>query len=79
MGFNYLGVHGQLAEENWHTPEGWARIVKDFREMGKLGTNIVRWHLQFGTYMTGPETPNEAQLARLRRLLELARATGRSS
>jgi len=75
-GFNYLGVHGQLAEEDWHTPEGWARIVKDFGEMKKLGANVVRWHLQFGTYMMEPDTPDEAQLARLGRLLELARTTG---
>lgn len=75
-GFNYLGVHGQLAEENWHTAEGWARVVKDFGEMKKLGANVVRWHLQFGTYMTGPDAPDEAQLARLGCLLELARETG---
>lgn len=75
-GFNYLGVHGQLAEENWHTQEGWARIVKDFREMRKLGANVVRWHLQFETYMLGPDAPDEKQLARLGSLLELARETG---
>ncbi|MFT4546310.1 MAG: pimeloyl-ACP methyl ester carboxylesterase [Verrucomicrobiales bacterium] len=75
-GFNYLGEHGRLAEDDWHTPEGWARVEKDFREMKKLGANIVRWHLQFETFMTGAESPDEAQLARLGKLLNLARETG---
>jgi hypothetical protein len=75
-GFNYLGPHGHLAEEDWHTPEGWQRVEKDFREMRRLGANVVRWHLQFETYMAAPDRPKPDQLARLRRLLDLARDTG---
>lgn len=75
-GFNYLGIHGHLAEEDWHTPEGWARIENDFREMKKLGANVIRWHLQFGTFMTEQQTPDVEQLARLEKLLTLARETG---
>jgi hypothetical protein len=75
-GFNYLGQHGRLAEEDWDTPAGWQRIETDFREMRALGANVVRWHLQFETYMAGPDRPNAEQLARLKRLLDLARRTG---
>lgn len=75
-GFNYLGLFDHLAEEEWHTPEGWARIEKDFREMKQLGANVVRWHLQFETYMAAVDQPKADQLARLRKLLDLARDTG---
>ena len=53
-GFNYLGSFGDIIEESWATD--WARLEKDFREMRKLGVNVVRIHLQFGTYM---KTRNE--------------------
>ncbi len=75
-GFNYLGQHGRLAEDDWHTPAGWRRIETDFREMRKLGVNVVRWHLQFETFMQAPDRPDAEQLARLKRLLKLARSTG---
>ena len=75
-GFNYLGVVDQLAEDDWDTAAGWERIEKDFREMKKLGANVVRWHLQFETFMDAPDKPKAAQLARLKKLLELARDTG---
>lgn len=75
-GFNYLGRHGSLAEDDWHTPAGWRRVENDFREMRKLGANVVRWHLQFETFMKTPDRPDAQQLARLKRLLSLARSTG---
>lgn len=75
-GFNYLGLHDHLAEEDWHTPDGWQRIEKDFHEMKSLGANVVRWHLQFETFMAAPIQPKPDQLARLRKLLDLARDTG---
>lgn len=75
-GFNYLGLHDHLAEEEWLTPEGWQRIEKDFREMKALGANVVRWHLQFETYMAASDQTKPDQLARLRKLLDLARDTG---
>ena len=73
-GFNYLGRHGSLAEESWG--DDWSRIETDFREMRALGANVVRWHLQFGTYMKSPDEADPEQLARLRRLLGLAGETG---
>ena len=73
-GFNYLGEFGKLVEETWD--EDWPRLERDFREMRKLGANVVRIHLQFGTYMTGPDEFDQAQLERLKRLLDVARETG---
>ncbi len=73
-GFNYLGKFEHLAEDDWQTSEGWTRIERDFREMKKLGANVVRWHLQFETFMLSPEKTDTAQLTRLKKLLDLARA-----
>ena len=73
-GFNYLGTFGELVEEYWATD--WPRVEKDFREMRKLNANVVRVHLQFGTYMKGPAEADPAELRRLRKMLDLARETG---
>ncbi|MEM9478733.1 MAG: cellulase family glycosylhydrolase [Verrucomicrobiota bacterium] len=75
-GFNYLGQFGRLAEDDWDTPEGWSRIERDFGEMRDLGANVVRWHLQFKTFMKGPKSPRQESLDRLKELLKLARETG---
>jgi len=72
-GFNYLGEFGKLAEDDWQTPAGWERIEKDFREMRKLGTNVVRWHLQFETFMKSPDEVKAEELGRLKKLLRVAR------
>jgi hypothetical protein len=73
-GFNYCGPFGALAEEVWDTD--WPRIEKDFALMGKLGVNVVRVHLQFGTYMKAPAEVDAAQIERLRKMLDLARDNG---
>src|ERR1043166_9317337 len=75
-GFNYLGEFGRLAEDDWDSPAGWRRIESDFQQMRKLGANIVRWHLQFETFMKSPNRADQHQLARLKRLLRLARDSG---
>lgn len=75
-GFNYLGEFGKLAEDDWETPEGWARIGRDFREMRSLGANVVRWHLQFETFMAAPDKPKPPALILLKKLLEVARRNG---
>jgi hypothetical protein len=72
-GFNYLGRFESLAEDDWDTPLGWQRIDADFREMRRLGANVVRWHLQFETFVKGPDEVDAGQLARLKALLKLAR------
>src|SRR5690606_41759991 len=73
-GFNYVGVFRAIVEETWG--DDWPRLEKDFRDMRRLGGNVVRIHLQFGTYMKSPDEVNQAELDRLRKMLDLARATG---
>lgn len=72
-GFNYVGRHGHLAEDNWTTTEGWQRIEKDFAAMQALNVNVVRWHMQLPTFMKTATQPNKISLAQLRKLLVLAR------
>lgn len=73
-GFNYVGPHGTIVEEIW--ADDWPRIEKDFRTMRELGANVVRIHLQFGTYMASPDEAKQEELDRLKRLLDLAAETG---
>jgi lysophospholipase L1-like esterase len=73
-GFNYLGKFEHLAEEDWGAD--WAGVEADFRAMRKLGANVVRWHLQFETYMKGADEVDAAQLGRLKKLLDVAAANG---
>jgi hypothetical protein len=75
-GFNYLGRHEHLAEEDWETASGWKNIETDFKAMKALGGNVVRWHLQFETFMAAPDRPRPESLARLKKLLQLAGETG---
>jgi hypothetical protein len=75
-GFNYLGRFDHLAEDDWATAEGWRRIERDFTEMKRLGANVVRWHLQFETFMAAPDRPKADELARLKALLDLADKAG---
>lgn len=70
-GFNYdHDPAGRLIEDYWDTE--WPRVEADFAQMKKLGANVVRVHLQFGKFMTGPDMPNAAALDRLGQLLKLA-------
>ena len=73
-GFNYLGEFGTIFEEYW--AEKWSAVDEDFREMKKLGANVIRVHLQLPTYMAGPDKTKPEELARLRRLCDLARDHG---
>jgi len=73
-GFNYLGEFGTILEEYW--ADDWSAIADDFREMRALGANVVRLHLQLPTHMESPERMRPESLARLRRLLDLARDHG---
>ena len=72
-GFNYLGEFGTILEEYW--TKKWPAIEEDFREMKKLGANVIRVHLQLPTYMAAPDQMRSEALERLRRLLDLARDT----
>lgn len=71
-GFNYdHDEAGRLLEDYWHAE--WPKVEEDFREMKDLGANVVRIHLQLGRFMQEPNEPNEAALAQLTGLLDLAR------
>lgn len=73
-GFNYLGEFETVLEEYW--AEKWADIEEDFREMRKLGANVVRVHLQVGTFMASADEAKPGELVRLRKLLDLAQSSG---
>jgi hypothetical protein len=68
-GFNYLGDSGRIVEEYW--AKDWPRVEKDFRQMRDLGANVVRLHLQLGTYMKTPKDVDRAELQRLKGILDL--------
>ena len=75
FGFNYdHDRDGDLIEDYWH--KDWDRVVGDFEEMAALGANVVRIHLQFGRFMDGPDEPNEKELDRLAKLLDVAERVG---
>ncbi|WP_428937596.1 cellulase family glycosylhydrolase [Fontivita pretiosa] len=74
-GFNYdRDSSFRLIEDYWH--EEWATVRQDFEEMKQLGANVVRVHLQFAKFMDAPDRPNQANLQRLRQLVDLAEAVG---
>jgi hypothetical protein len=74
-GFNYdRDDSGRLIEDYWD--KEWPTVVQDFAEMKTLHANVVRVHLQFAKFMDGPDRPNEENLARLRKLVDLAEANG---
>ena len=75
VGANYdHDSNSRLIEEYWH--DEWETVAEDFREMKALGFDVVRIHLQVERFMKSAEEPNEAELAQLRRLVELAEETG---
>jgi hypothetical protein len=72
-GFNY-GNSGRLIEDFWTT--NWPTVANDFRKMKSLGANVVRVHLAYGKFMSGPSQPDPASFAQLGRLLKLAEEIG---
>ncbi|MDO8542222.1 MAG: cellulase family glycosylhydrolase [Opitutaceae bacterium] len=72
-GMNY-GNAGRLMEDFWD--EDWETFASDFREMKKLGANVVRVHLQFGKFMAAPARANPAALRQYIRMLRLAEQVG---
>jgi hypothetical protein len=78
-GFNYQRDERlRLLEDYWNDegPDGWAKVERDFREMKRLGANVVRINLQFARFMDAPGTPNRKNLARLGALISLAERVG---
>lgn len=74
-GMNYdHDERGRLIEDYWHSE--WPKVAADFAEIRALGGNVIRVHLQLAKFMDSADTPNAANLARLRDLIELAEKTG---
>lgn len=74
-GFNYDHEgDGKLLEDYWD--EEWPTVESAFQNMKALGANVVRIHLQFGTFMESPTKPRQSSLDQLTRLVKLAEETG---
>ena len=74
-GFNYdRDYRFRLIEDYWE--KEWDAVEQDFKEMKELGANVVRIHLQFAKFMDGPDTPNQASIARLEKVVRLAEESG---
>jgi hypothetical protein len=74
-GFNYDHDHdGMLLENYWD--DQWPSVETAFREMKRLGANVVRVHLQYGAFMDSLTKPRQHSLDQLARLVKLAEETG---
>ncbi len=73
-GFNFVGEFGRIVEEYWE--DDWSGVEEDFRRMRELGANVVRLHLQVGTYMKSAEEVDRVALGLLRRTLDLGQECG---
>jgi len=73
-GFNFVGEFGRIVEEYWE--HDWQGVEEDFRRMRALGANVVRLHLQVGTYMKTDREVDPAALDLLRRTLDLGQQCG---
>lgn len=70
-GFNHdHDEAGRLLEDYWEAE--WDKVDKAFRDMKRLGANVVRLHLQLAKFMETAEKPNRKALEQLGRLLRLA-------
>lgn len=74
-GFNYdHDAQGRLIEDYWD--DEWDKVDRDFRDMKRLGANLVRIHLQFNQFVTSAKTTNGTNLDRLAKMLQLAEDVG---
>jgi len=72
-GFNY-GNNGRFMEDFWN--DDWQTFADDFHKMKAMGANVVRVHLQYGKFMSGPNQPDTQEFKQLSRMLRLAEQTG---
>jgi hypothetical protein len=78
-GFNYSrDERFRLLEDYWNGggSDGWAKVEHDFREMRRLGANVVRINLQFAKFIDARGSANRTNLARLEQLIALAEDVG---
>ena len=73
-GFNFVGEFGRIVEEYWE--DDWSGVEQDFQRMRALGANVVRLHLQVGTYMKTAREVDSDALDLLRRTLDLGQRCG---
>lgn len=74
-GFNYdHDRDGRLIEDYWDAE--WATVEADLREMKALGANVARVHLQVGRFLATPDRVHDGAIARLQKLIRLARRKG---
>lgn len=74
-GVNYdHNAGGALLEDYWH--DDWASVEGDFLELKELGAKVIRIHLQVGRLMKDAGKARPKEVARLRKLVQLAEATG---
>ena len=74
-GFNYdRDYRMRLIEDYWIGE--WDTVASDFREMKALGANIVRIHLSVARFLDGPDKPNGANVAQLKKLVQLCEQIG---
>jgi sugar phosphate isomerase/epimerase len=52
------------------------KFERDFREMKRLGANVVRLHLRFAKFIDAPGKPNQQNLTRLSKVIDLAEQLG---
>ena len=70
-GFNYdRDDSARLLEDYWEA--GWPDVVAHFTRMKAMGANVVRVHLQLGSFMESPRKPRARALDRLGQLVRLA-------
>lgn len=73
-GFNYdHDADGRLIEDYWL--DEWPKVEAAFRQMKRLGANVVRIHLQYGQLMSSPTEPRQTTLDQLAKLLKFAEQT----
>jgi hypothetical protein len=66
-GFNYFRDEKyRLLEDYWNSdkPDGWPKFERDFREMKRLGANVVRIHLQFAKFNVEPAGRKPPEIAK---------------
>src|SRR5699024_2899139 len=72
-GLNYTNpVEIDLIEDNWDRETTWDIIDDDFQEMKSYGANVIRIHLQYKWFMVNVNTPSQASLDKLKRLVKIA-------
>lgn len=72
-GLNYTNpVEIDLIEDNWDRETTWDIIDDDFQEMKSYGANVIRIHLQYNRFMVNVNTPSQASLDKLKRLVKIA-------